>query len=130
MILDLLAKKKMQPVRPAMTWAVGRLAARMPVYGPLNTVLAADVVADWMGRLFETAHGDGMDLLAVMQMARRTEDRFRDLPEKLRVRIIDWLARHDAPPHFVELVRDGGALDREEQGSVFGESLPIGLRIA
>jgi molecular chaperone DnaK (HSP70) len=130
MILDLLAKKKMQPVRPAMTWAVGRLAARVPVYGPLNTVLAADVVADWLGRLFETAHGDSMDLLAVMQMARRTEDRYRDLPEKLRVRIIDWLARHDAAPHFVELVRDGGALDREEQGSVFGESLPIGLRIA
>jgi hypothetical protein len=36
---------------------------------------------------------------------------------------------HDAPPHFVQLVREGGLLDSEEQGRVFGEALPIGLRI-
>jgi len=31
---------------------------------------------------------------------------------------------------FTKLVRDGGSLDSEEQGLVFGESLPKGLRLA
>ncbi len=65
-----------------------------------------------------------------MQLARRTDDRYRNLPEKLRCEAADWLAQGDAPRHFVELVRDGGTLDSDEQGLVFGESLPKGLRMA
>ena len=65
-----------------------------------------------------------------MQIARRTDDRYRDLPEKLRREAADWLAMENAPPHFVELVRAGGSLDSDEQGLVFGESLPKGLRIS
>ena len=67
--------------------------------------------------------------LAVMQLARRTEDRYRDLPEKLRATAARWLERQQAPAHFVELVSQGGLLDSEEQGLVFGESLPKGLRL-
>jgi hypothetical protein len=70
-----------------------------------------------------------MGQLAVMQLARRTDDRYRDVPEKLRRKVIRWLGDGGAPEHFVELVRDGGALDAEEQGLVFGEALPKGLRI-
>ncbi len=65
-----------------------------------------------------------------MQLARRTDDRYRDLPEKLRREAADWLAATDAPGHFIQLVRDGGTLDSDEQGLVFGESLPKGLRIS
>ena len=65
-----------------------------------------------------------------MQIARRTGDRYRDVPEKLRTHVLDWLARHEAPAHFADLVREVGQLDAEEQGLVFGESLPKGLRIA
>ena len=64
-----------------------------------------------------------------MQLARRTEDRYRDIPEKLRCKVLEWLAAQGAPPHFAQLVREGGTLDTEEQGMVFGESLPKGLRI-
>jgi hypothetical protein len=70
-----------------------------------------------------------MALLAVMQTARRTGDRYRDVPDKLRTHVLDWLARHDAPAHFSQLVREVGQLDAEEQGLVFGEALPKGLRI-
>ena len=70
-----------------------------------------------------------MTRLAVMQMARRTDDRYRDLPEKARDKVLAWLDRADAPEHFVNLVRSGGMLSEEEQDLVFGESLPKGLRI-
>ncbi|HUT91287.1 MAG TPA: Hsp70 family protein [Thermoguttaceae bacterium] len=129
MLLDLLPRRKMEPVRPAVTWAIGRIAARVPVYGPLNSVVPADAAVKWLKRLTESAEGDPVGQLAVMQISRRTEDRYRDLPEKQRAKVLKWLTTQEAPAHFIELVRDGGQLDTEEQGLVFGEALPKGLRI-
>ncbi len=129
MLLDLLPKRKMETVRPAIAWAVGRLGARSLLYGPLNTVVPADELVPWLKKLMEIDLDDPMADLAVMQMARRTGDRYRDLPDKVRASAADWLSRRGAPCHFVALVREGGDLDTEEQGLVFGESLPKGLRI-
>jgi hypothetical protein len=64
-----------------------------------------------------------------MQLARRTEDRYRDLPDAQRERAATWLGTRDAPAHFIQLVQDGGRLDSEEQGLIFGEALPKGLRL-
>ena len=134
MLIDLLAKRKMEPVERPILWAIGRLGARVPLHGPLNTVVPADVAAKWLAKLMAVPKGknavpDQVERqLAVMQLARRTDDRYRDVHEKLRREAIDWLKLLDAPRHFIELVRDGGSLDDEEQGLVFGESLPKGLR--
>ena len=51
MLLDVLPKRKMEPVRPAMIWAIGRLGARTPMYGPLNTVVPAEAAARWLASL-------------------------------------------------------------------------------
>ena len=67
--------------------------------------------------------------LAVMQMARRTNDRYRDVSEKARDAALGWLTTHDAPQHFIQLIQEAGQLDTEEQGMIFGEALPKGLRI-
>lgn len=129
MLLDLLPKRKLQPLRPAMLWALGRIGTRVPVYGPLNSVVAAEVVGAWLRRLLELVAGSPESCLAVMQMARRTEDRYRDLPDRLREKVLTWLLRNEAADHFVALVRCGGVLKAEEQTMVFGESLPKGLRL-
>jgi hypothetical protein len=129
MLLDLLPKRKMEPVRAAVVWTIGRLGARVPLYGPLNAVVPAKTAGDWLAKLLPQRLELAELPLAVMQLARRTDDRYRDLPEKLRREAADWLASSAAPRHFVELVRTGGTLDSDEQGLVFGESLPKGLRI-
>ena len=41
MILDLYSRPKMEAVRSAMIWAIGRLGDRKPLYGPLNGVIPA-----------------------------------------------------------------------------------------
>jgi len=128
-LLDLLPKKKIQPVRLAVVWAIGRLGARVPLYGPLNTVLPADVVGPWLPRLIKRLGNDPIDRLTVMQLSRRTPDRYRNLAEETRRLAADWLEDNRAPAHYAELVQQGGTLDSEEQGQVFGESLPSGLRL-
>ena len=92
--------------------------------------MPAETVSDWLAKLMPVYGDDPMARLAAMQMARRTDDRYRDLPEKVRTRVLDWLRLHESPAHFIELVRDGGQLDSQEQGLVFGEALPKGLRMA
>jgi len=130
MLLDVLPKPKMESVRPAIAWAVGRLGARQPLYGPLNTVVPVEASSRWLDRLMQSGPDDPMTLLSVMQLARRTLDRYRDVSEKSRKKVLAWLAAHNAPPHYAALVQTVGRLDAEEEGLVFGESLPKGLRMA
>ncbi len=106
------------------------LGARTPLYGPLNTVVPAETAGTWLKRLTDSFGGDPAGPLAVMQIARKTDDRYRDLSAKQRDLAAAYLVRENAPSHFVALVQSGGMLDREEQGLIFGESLPKGLRLA
>jgi molecular chaperone DnaK (HSP70) len=129
MLVDLLPKRRLETVRPAMAWALGRLGARLPIYGPLNTVVPVETAAGWVQKLMDLDGSESTVQLAAMQIARKTDDRYRDLPQKLRTRVIDWLIGHDAPEHFVRLVEQVGQLDTDEQGLVFGEALPKGLRL-
>jgi len=129
MLADLLPRKKVEGIRPALLWALGRIGARVPVYGPLNQLVPLDMAASWLTRILDLPLTDSHAQLAVLQLARRTDDRYRDLPPQLRDRALQWLTAAGAPAHFVELVREAGTLDLEEQGLVFGEALPKGLRI-
>ena len=119
----------MEKIRQALTWALGRIGQRVPVYGPLNTVVPAEKAAQWLEKLMQVEVNNPVQYLAAMQLARRTDDRYRDLPENLRDGATSWMAKHAARRHLIELVRDGGTLDVEEQKEVFGEALPKGLRI-
>jgi hypothetical protein len=129
MAIDLLPKRKLEQLRPAMVWAIGRLGARTPVYGPLNTVLSANQAGKWLEQLMDLDESDAAFLFAVTLLARRTDDRYRDVPQQLRERAVAWLSRQSAPAHSIQLVQEGGNLDTEEQSRAFGESLPKGLRL-
>lgn len=129
LLVDLLPKKKLEALRPALQWTLGRLGARQPLYGPLNTVLAADVAERWLAELFKSESPDGQTIFAAVQLARKTGDRYRDLAERVRREAIAWLESQQAAAHTVDLVENGGQLDAEEQSRAFGESLPKGLRL-
>lgn len=129
MLVDLMSKKSMQPARGAMVWALGRIGTRQPLYGPLNTVVPAEAAHAWLDKLVRTRQPGELETFSAMQIARRTGDRYRDLEDSMRREIVDWMESLNASWHLVQLVREGGTLDREEQGRAFGEALPKGLRI-
>ena len=128
--LDLLAREKAAAVRDALLFALGRIGARVPVYGPLNAVLPVERVEAWARRLLELNLPDDKSAFALVQLARRTGDRHRDVSDDLRAAILERLESRAAAPHLLELVRAGGTLAADEQRTVFGETLPRGLRIA
>jgi len=128
-LLEIAEQPRLEAVRSAALWAIGRLGHRQPVYGPLNTVLEPDIAARWIERLLTMTGSDPLEAFTVMQLARRTGDRYRDIDESLRERVLKWFKSWHAPRHLADLVRDVGTLDTSEQDLIFGEALPRGLRI-
>jgi molecular chaperone DnaK (HSP70) len=131
MIADLMNRAAFEPVQAALIWALGRVGGRVPVYGPLNLVLPVSRVADWIEQLLRTSDLNQPAVqLAIMQLSRRTDDRFRDISTSLRDRIINKLSPTNISKHLLQLVADGGVLEGEEASLILGESLPAGLRLA
>lgn len=129
LLLDVFPKGAMSSVRLTLAWAIGRIGSRTPLYGPLNRVISSDRVTQWLSRFLAFDLGDPLSLLAVLQLARKTDDRYRDVSEATRQQAVAWLKLKGAPEHSLELVRNGGQLSVEEQGLIFGEALPKGLRM-
>lgn len=129
-LIELLPKRKLEKWRSTMFWTLGRLGQRVPLYGPLNTLVPPDHAARWLHAALRFAGDDPVAPLAVMLLARRTDDRHRDIDHRLRDEAAAWLQAAGAQHHLVDLIRIGGALEESERGEVFGESLPSGLRMA
>lgn len=128
--LQAIRKKGVGVWNKAALWAVARLGTRSPLYGPLNTLVSPEHVEGWVERLL--ALGDVLShstCFALMQLGRRTEDRYRDIHPDLRSRVVAAMKRSDAPEHYVTLVEAGGMLDDAEMRQTFGDSLPPALRL-
>ncbi len=117
------------PSKPQDLWALSRLGARIPFYGPLNLVIPGSTVEKWLEAL--TSMGpEPSETLAhtVVQIARFTGDRERDIDESRRDKILAWLDRAPRPDKYQQMLRhpESSLLDQEREW-VFGESLPVGL---
>ncbi|HZF39004.1 MAG TPA: Hsp70 family protein, partial [Blastocatellia bacterium] len=69
---ELLIKVKEQPTNRSFLWSLGRLGARIPLYGPLNCVIPAEVAAQWMRSLLRLAELTPDVTSAVVQLGART----------------------------------------------------------
>jgi len=131
MIVDLFNRSSFEGVRSALIWSLGRIGGRVPVYGPLNLVIPLPEISAWIDVLLRIGNlEDATTQLTLMQLTRRTNDRFRDIDQPLRQRAIDRLSAVGAKRHLVQLVAEGGTLESEEAGLILGESLPVGLRLS
>jgi hypothetical protein len=125
-LLDRLGR---QPDNPAFLWALGRLGARIPSYGPLNTVVSAVPMTKWLEALLARPRLSSEAQAAIVQMAARTDDPHRDIGDALRVRAIERLAAAGTPAEDIERLRCYVALATSDAIRMFGETLPAGLRL-
>ncbi len=122
------------PVPPYAFWALTRLGARALVYGPLNAVVHHQVVERWLDAILGFTPGNESERLAwafcLAQLARRTGQRALDVDDGHRERVLAVLRGQSVPAHWVQMVEEVSELEREEQGQMLGDALPIGLRLA
>lgn len=111
-------------------WALARLGARIPVYGPLNAVVPREAVGAWVARLLDVAWPrEDATTFAIAQLARATGDRERDLDPALRERAATRLERAMGGARLARMVREPVALEAVEQARLLDEALPAGLRL-
>ncbi|MCA9084558.1 MAG: Hsp70 family protein [Planctomycetaceae bacterium] len=128
-ILQFLSRPRMQPVLDPMIWTLGRLGSRIALNGNPQSIVSPETARGWLQALLSGGYDRVPSLpLAIMQMARRTNDRMLDLPEHDRQEAALYLQEMNAPEHLLQLIREGGATDAETRTQLFGESLPLGLR--
>jgi molecular chaperone DnaK (HSP70) len=111
-------------------WALARLAARVPIYGPLNCVVPRDRAASAIELLLacEWPRADAYGF-AVTQIARASGDRERDLDAALRERVARRLETLPDGARLARIVREPVALEAREEARLLDESLPAGLRL-
>jgi hypothetical protein len=113
------------------TWALGRVGARVPLYGSNHKVVDPEKASAWLELLME-AHSRNIEgaLFAIVQLARLSGDRLRDLPDPMRTRAIDLLRRSQAHESWQRLLLEVVTMETADQARAFGDSLPSGLAAA
>ncbi len=110
-------------------WAVGRLGARQPLYGPADAVIAPAVAEAWIDRLLALEWKTPEKVaFPAAQLGRRTGDRARDIDDDVRERLAARLRSLPGLERTARLVEEVVALEAREEKVAFGDSLPAGLR--
>jgi len=111
-------------------WAVGRIGARQPFYGSAHGVVPPDVAGLWLHAILALEWKKVEPAaFAAVQIARMTGDRSRDIEGDVRAAVIERLETMGAAQSWIAMVRETVALDRADEGRVFGETLPAGLKL-
>ena len=119
-------------VDPLHFWALGRIGARVPLYGPLNCVVPPQKAGDWVAAALDLpSWGAEPDKAAfpMAQLGRRTGDRARDLEPELRDRLAARLHQLPGGERTALLVEQIVALEAREERVALGDTLPAGLRL-
>jgi hypothetical protein len=112
------------------SWALARLGARALLYGPANCVVRREIAEAWLERLLRDEwKKPEVTGFVVVQLARCTGDRTRDLDEELRRRVAERLALSSAGERWARQVLEVVALEAKEQARLFDEALPAGLQV-
>jgi molecular chaperone DnaK (HSP70) len=116
--------------KPQAWWAVGRIGARVSLYGSAHQVVAPEVAVTWLNAILALDWRQVEPAaFAAAQIARLSGDRARDLAPELRSEVARRLTAAKAPPSWSRMVMEVVQLDETDQKRSFGEGLPPGLQL-
>jgi len=115
---------------PTHLWALSRVGARVPLYGPLNLIVPASKVKEWLGYLtkWDWPEPDKV-AFPLAQLGRRTGDRTRDLDDAARAQLAIAVRAMPGGDRAVVLIEQVVALEAREERVALGDTLPAGLKL-
>jgi hypothetical protein len=126
---ELLRRVRRDAGNASLLWAIGRLGARAPLYGPLSSVVPPQDAGRWIDTLLAIKLITPELAAAVVQIAARVGDPLRDVDDeqlaRARMRLGEAGISDDALRPLEEVV-PAATFDASR---VFGEPLPHGLRL-
>ncbi|NVB77260.1 MAG: hsp70 family protein [Kofleriaceae bacterium] len=117
-------------------WALSRIGARVPLYGPLNAVVPPQTVRNWLAPIMKWDWPEPTDPNAVSpvafplaQLGRRTGDRTRDLDDATRTQLANFVRAMPGGDRAAVLIEQVVALEAREERVALGDTLPAGLKL-
>jgi hypothetical protein len=131
---DALARELARPGAPTHAlWCLGRLGARVPLYGPANAVVTTDAAQRWIAAILGySANGSreaADQVFALGQLGRMSGDRTRDIDEPTRAAVVARLESLGAEEGVIGPVRALAEITAGQRNVAFGDALPVGLRL-
>jgi len=124
LLTDIQSKK----AKPQQFWAFSRIGARELLYGPADRVIPPAEIFPWIEALISGNWTNPRPAgLALMQLARKTGDRTRDVDSAVVERIQTRLSQQDFLAEQVRVLSEVIPLRKQETSAIFGEDLPSGL---
>jgi molecular chaperone DnaK (HSP70) len=125
---ELLEKIKENPTNKSFLWSLGRLGARIPLYGPLNCVVPVENASLWIKALLQLPELSSEVASAIVQLGAVTGDPQRDIDGDLRWSALVKLNEAGMAEGVLDSLRNYVPPGRKDAIRIFGESLPEGLR--
>jgi molecular chaperone DnaK (HSP70) len=121
------------PVPTHAFWALTRIGARTLFYGPLNLVVHPQVVEQWLAQLLTVQPANDSEkngwAFCLANLARMTGQRALDINDETRAAVLTALRSVKVPAQWPLMVEKLIAMEAGDRRQLFGESLPIGLRL-
>ncbi len=132
-VLDVLPKKNLRPIRDALVWALGRIGARTLFNAPLDRVVSAATASDWARRLLaflqeRSEEPTATDFFALAQLTRRSGEASLEVDDATRDAVAAFLAKNGASEATERALEAKDRVVDAETIAIFGETLPLGLR--
>lgn len=128
-----LAKSLMPRLKPGkkqdnLFWTLSRLGARELLYGSADRVVPSKEIVRWFNQIKKVSwkKNDPVESM-IVQMARKTGDRTRDIDPEDQETILHWLQSVNACQELVKIVSQKTEMAVKEKSIQFGEKLPAGL---
>jgi molecular chaperone DnaK (HSP70) len=111
-------------------WALGRLGARVPLYGSVHQAIPAAQAADWIQLILEIGIEQvAGGAFALAQLARVSGDRAREIDDAIRLRVVRALELANAPATWQRMVIEIVQLEADDEARALGDTLPAGLSL-
>jgi molecular chaperone DnaK (HSP70) len=124
---ELLRKLKKEPGESAWLWSLGRFGARVPLYGALTCVTPRETAEQWVTAIVDAKEIASEAAATVVQLARLTGDRSRDLSEAVREHAIARLRGTGPDEPLLAPLQSLVVPTRGDVSRTFGEPLPRGI---
>lgn len=126
----LLQRLEKKSESPQTWWAIGRIAAREPLYCSHHKLIPVATVEQWLDRVLTADWKSASQAaFAATIMAKKTEDRERDISPDYRSRVIEQLKQFKCSKSWIDMVDHKVALEESDVKRFYGDTLPSGLKL-